>query len=99
MKPETRARKEKMKKALQKANVQVRKEGKKLSTAENNKMMLNIISKQKHDFEEEKEIEEVIAQPKETHRHFNCPSCGIRVDLYGEAEAELCSKCEREKNI
>ena len=96
MKPETKARKEKMKRALAEVESQVKKEGKKLSTAQKNKMMLDIVSKQNHEVEEES-TEKTKVKKEITHRHFNCPICGLRVDLYGEAEAELCSKCEWEK--
>ena len=70
---------------------------KKISTAKKNKVTLNIISRQKHENEEIID-EETLIKLKSTHRHFNCPDCVRRADLYGEAEQDKCTSCLSKEN-
>ena len=90
MKEETRKRKEKMKKDFVDVEKQVKKNGKKLSTAEKNKMMIDIMTKKGT-----KEVEEIIEKRKKPkNKHFTC-SCGCKVTLEGEAETLVVGKCTK----
>lgn len=101
MKEETRVKREKMKEKILDLEKEVKKSsnGKKLSTAEKNKAMLDLMTKKEE--EPEKVVEEGIEEsekekkPKSMkHKSFKC-SCGMKVELYGGAEIGegKCSKC------
>lgn len=97
MKEETKKKREHIKNQLLEIEKEVKKEGreKKLSTAQKNKKMLDLLTK-KNEEEFEQEIEEV--KTKEKVKKFKCVECGIEVAFYGEINSHLienkvCSKC------
>lgn len=101
MKEETRAKREKMKEKLLEYEKEVRESsnGKKLTTAEKNKAMLDLMTKKEEEPEEvvEEGTEETEREKKPKsmkHKSFKC-SCGMKVELYGEDEIGegKCSKC------
>lgn len=96
MKEETRKRKDKIKRQLADIERQVKSENgdKKMSTSEKNKKILDLLVKKDED--EIEEPEEKTTEKKEKMRYFECITCGITVELDGEAEPIVegkCSKC------
>jgi hypothetical protein len=91
MKPELKAKREKLKKYTDKLRKQI--EGSEdMTKAEKDAALLNLMMKK--EVEEEPEVvEEHVKAVKD--KHFVC-KCGMHVTLYGDAEQTVCSKCLEE---
>ena len=91
MKPETKKKREQLKKEFASIKKQANKNGKKkMSTAEMNRVMLDTMTKKNED-----EFEEVVEKVKKSsHRSFTC-SCGCKVTLEGTAEPNIKGKCNK----
>jgi hypothetical protein len=88
MKPELKAKREKLKKHIEGLRKQVE-SSEDMTKTEKDAALLNIMMKK--EVEEEPEIvEETIKTVKD--KHFVC-KCGMHVTLYGDAEQTVCSKC------
>jgi hypothetical protein len=102
MKAETKARREKMKEKLLDIHKEVKKSKKeRMSTAEMNKAMLDMLTKKEDETPEINNIQE-LEKKKEKHRKFKCTECGIEISLYGEAEPDkegLCYSCSHKNDV
>jgi hypothetical protein len=87
MKPELKAKREKLKKQIEVARRSIE-NSEDMSKSEKDAALINVMMRK--DIEEEPGIEENTIKMK--HNHFTC-KCGMHVELYGEAEQKVCSKC------
>lgn len=92
MKPELKAKRERLKKQVEEARKKIE-NSENMTKAEKDAALINAMMRKEVDeevveTEEEKKNKEEILK----HKHFKC-KCGMQVDLYGEAEQKKCSKC------
>jgi hypothetical protein len=95
MKPELKAKREKLKKQVDTARKEIE-NSETMTKAEKDSALINIMMKK--DVEEETiEVAETEKKVEVKDKHFIC-KCGMHVTLYGEAEQRKCSRCLQKEN-
>ena len=94
MKPELKAKREKLKKQVDAARKEIE-NSESMTKAERDSALINIMMRKDVD-KETPEVTEIEKKVEVKDKHFVC-KCGIYVTLYGEAEQTKCSRCITEE--